>query len=63
MASLVSGTVALSTSYPKINQRGHIGKGSEGSLESKTVGVATVLQTTPHGGPHKAKVLEEHQDA
>ena len=37
----------LSTSYPEINQRGHIGEGSAGSPESKTVGVATVLQTTP----------------
>ena len=45
---------ALSTSYPKINERGHICKGSAGGLESKAVGVATVLQATPHGGPHGA---------
>ena len=31
--------------------------------ESKTVGVATVLQTTPHGGPHGTQVPEEHADA
>ena len=53
----------LSTSYPEINQRGHIGKGSVGSPESKTVGVATVLQTTPYGRPHGAWVPEEHKDA
>ena len=38
----------------EINKRGHIGKGSAGGLESKTVGVATVLQATPHGGPNGA---------
>ena len=53
----------LSTSYPDINQRVHIGKGSAGSPESTTVGVATVLQTTPHGGPRGAQVPEEHEDA
>ena len=50
-----------STSYPEINQRGHIGKESVGSSESKIVGVATVLQTTPYGGPHGAWVPEEHK--
>ena len=30
---------------------------------SKTVGVATVLQTTPYGGPHGALMPEEHEDA
>ena len=41
----------------------HIGKGSVGGPESKTVGVATVLQATPHGGPRGAQVPEEHKDA
>ena len=41
----------------------YIGKGSAGGLESKTVGVATVLQATPHGKPHGAEVIEEDKDA
>ena len=40
-----------------------MGKGSRGGPENETVGVATVLYTTPYGGPYGARVPKEHEDA